>query len=49
MDEEAVILMLLDSYGLEDLLEEVGITQEAALEALVDSGLVDLSDFMEDH
>lgn len=44
---EQMIKLLLDSYGLETLLEENDITQEVVVEILVNRRLINLEDYFE--
>jgi hypothetical protein len=45
--EEYRIKMLIDSYGIDDLLDKADIQPEAALRALIVAGLIDLDDFFD--
>ena len=42
---EQQVKLLLDSYGLEKLLEIIDVSQERALETLILEGVVDLDEF----
>lgn len=44
---EQMIKMLLDSYGLEELLEENDITEEAVVEILINRKLINLEDYFD--
>lgn len=44
---EQMIKMLLDSYGLEELLEENDITEEVVVEILINRKLISLEDYFD--
>lgn len=44
---EQMIKMLLDSYGLEELLEENDITEEVVVEILINRKLINLEDYFD--
>lgn len=44
---EQMIKMLLDSYGLEELLEENDITEEVVVEILINRRLINLEDYFD--
>ena len=47
MHQEAKILLLLNSYSLGDILEMCDLTEEFVVEHLVNSGFINLDDFLE--